>query len=177
MTRIKDTSKMRICGIPISVFDNLNDFDYASLYPSIYRQFNLGPNTQIGMVYIDDHINEHENRQRDKTYSRGGQFFEDFQSHVWLEVGTRWFNLADFTELLHDVQQFFKEVCMPTYGLKVYDPNGYIDPMYIANGPLPHVGMIFDDDNIHIDKYVLFDYNKAMEWRNYATSHPNQRFE
>lgn len=27
MTRIKDTSKMRICGIPISVFDNLNDFD------------------------------------------------------------------------------------------------------------------------------------------------------
>jgi hypothetical protein len=35
MTRIKDTSKMKIGGIPISVFNNLNDFDYASLYPSI----------------------------------------------------------------------------------------------------------------------------------------------
>ena len=33
--RVSDVSKIRLGGIPISVFANLNDFDYASLYPSI----------------------------------------------------------------------------------------------------------------------------------------------
>lgn len=35
MVRINDHSKIRLGGIPIQVFNNLNDFDYASLYPSI----------------------------------------------------------------------------------------------------------------------------------------------
>ena len=35
MLIIKDISKIKIGGVPISVFNNLNDFDYASLYPSI----------------------------------------------------------------------------------------------------------------------------------------------
>ena len=175
MDRIKDTSKIRIGGIPISVFNNLNDFDYASLYPSLYRQYNLAANTQIGMIIIPEQINNHENRQRDMAYSRGGQFLEDFQSHVWLEVATRWFNLADYTTLVHDVEEFFRTVMMPMYGLRIYNNEGHIEPIHFCDSNLPSFGIYFDND-IRVEHYEKFDNEKARMWIKHATTNPNQLF-
>lgn len=178
--RVKDVSKMKIGGIPISVFENLNDFDYASLYPSIYRQFNLAPNTQIGMIIIPEQINEHENRQKDPAYSRGGQFLEDMQSHVWLEICTRWFNLANFTELVSDVEEFFTSVAMPIRGLKLRDENGMIIPMIFYDDykdkKLMKFAMEFDYEEYVEPRYIPFDIEKANMWRNYATANINQQF-
>lgn len=149
---------------------------YASLYPSIYRQFNLGPNTQIGMIIIPDQISDHENRQKNPAYTRGGQFIEDFQSHVWLEVGTRWFGLADVTELIRDTNEFFTNIVSPMYGLRVHDDNGLINPIYFYDDTKPHFGMVFDHDDIRPECFVPFDMNKAKEWRANATANPNQSF-
>ena len=150
---------------------------YASLYPSIYRQFNLAANTQIGMIMIPDQINNHENRQQDPTYSRGGQFLEDFQSHVWLEVGTRWFGLADFTTLVFDVEYFFKNIMMPMYGLRLYNKNGLREPMFFMDvqEKRPSFAMYFDDD-IRVEHYEPFNVEKAEVWRKYAAANLNQQF-
>lgn len=155
---------------------------YASLYPSIYRQFNLASNTQIGMILIPEQISMHENRQKDPTYSRGGQFLEDYQSNVWLEFGTRWFGLANFTELVHDVEEFYTHFVMPNYGLKVFDKSGYIMPMFFMDckedyKPLISPMEFFDEDKYKRPVcYIPFDVEKAKRWRENASSNINQSF-
>lgn len=128
------------------------------------------------MIYIPDQISEHENRQNSPTYTRGGQFIEDFQSHVWLEVGTRWFNLADLTQLIRDIKEFFSNIMSPMYGLTAHDENGMINPIYYCDESKLHFPMVFDDDNVHPEEFVPFDYNKAKEWRAHAEAVPNQSF-
>ena len=177
MDRIKDTSKMKVGGIPIRVFENLDDFDYSSLYPSIYRQFNLAANTQIGMIQIPEQISEHENRQKDPTYSRGGQFLEDFQSHVWLEICTRWFGLANFTDLVKDVERFFTTIIMPSRGLRIHTVDGKIMPMFFMEeeSSYPIYPMIFDSDIVE-EHFEHFNREKAEVWRKYAVANINQQF-
>ena len=148
---------------------------YASLYPSIIREFNVAAHTQIGMIIIPEQISEHENRQHDPTYSRGGQFLEDYRSYQWLEICTRWFGLANFTELVHDVEKFFTTIAMPMYGLRTYDRNGHIQPMFFTEKKLPSFGMYFDDD-IRVENYYAFNYDEARMWREYAAANPNQLF-
>lgn len=50
--KTNDYSKLRINGRAIWVCDNLQDFDYKSLYPSILLEFNIAPNTQEGKIEI-----------------------------------------------------------------------------------------------------------------------------
>ena len=50
--KTNDYSKLKIDGIPIMVCDNLDDFDFKSLYPSDMIEFNIAPNTQIGRIHI-----------------------------------------------------------------------------------------------------------------------------
>jgi hypothetical protein len=129
------------------------------------------------MIQIPEQISIHENRQGDATYSRGGQFLEDFQSHVWLEVGTRWFGLADFTTLVHDVETFFKTIMMPAYGLRMYDNQGHKQAMFFMDvqEKRPSVAMYFDDD-IRVEHYEPFNREKAEVWRKYASANINQQF-
>ena len=149
---------------------------YASLYPSIIREFNVAAHTQIGMIIIPDPISIHENRQHDPAYSRGGQFLEDFRSHQWLEIGTRWFNLANFTELVNDVIVFYTEIAMPMRGLRLYNPDGTIQPMHFCTKPnLPQCVMIFEED-IRTEHYEHFNFDTARMWRENAIQNPNQLF-
>ena len=143
-----------------------------------YRQFNLAPNTQIGMIQIPEQINSHENRQKDPTYSRGGQFLEDFQSHVWLEICTRWFGLADFTQLVHDVEYFYMTFVMPNYGLRLHTSDGKIMPMFFMKEEkaYPVSPMIFDINDTVNECYEPFDKEKAEVWRKYAAANINQQF-
>lgn len=129
------------------------------------------------MILIPEQISNNENRQNDPTYSRGGQFLEDMQSHVWLEICTRWFGLANFTELVKDTEIFFKTVAMPTYGLRLYNNEGKIEPMFFmeTQKKVPIFPIYFDDD-IRVEHYEPYNMEKAEVWRKYASAHLNQQF-
>ena len=178
--QVNNYSKFRIYGRPISVFANCDDFDYSSLYPSVIRQFNIAPNTQIGMVIIHDAVFANENKSNLDNWTRSLAFMEDLQSRVWLEFCTRWFHLPNYTELYHEVELFFKTKAIPVNGLRYRDRNGLIIPMDFFDtnyNKMAQAPMIFDDTRRSIsDGYTVPDLDRWESWRSYATEHPNQQF-
>lgn len=104
-----DYSKLKIDGRPIWVCDNLQDYDYKSLYPSIMLEFNIAPNTQIGRIIIPEKVYEHENTYRieEEKYSRGGEFIENMVTDNTIEFCKRWFHLAGIEEFLSDINEFY----------------------------------------------------------------------
>lgn len=178
--QVNNYSKFRIYGRPISVFANCDDFDYSSLYPSVIRQFNIAPNTQIGMVIIHDAVFANENKSKLDNWTRSLAFMEDLQSRVWLEFCTRWFHLSNYTQLYHEVELFFKTKAIPINGLRYKDRNGLIIPMDFFNNnynEMAQTPMIFDDERRSVsNSYIVPDLNRWESWRAYATEHPNQQF-
>lgn len=173
--QLSNHPKLMIYGRYIDCCDNGIDLDYASLYPSIIREFNIAPNTQIGMIIIDRVFNSFENIRSNNTVA--GAFVEDIQSQVWMEFCTRWLFLADYATLYHEVERFFTEMVNPMYGLKSYTRDGLIIPVTFVNQDLPISPVEFDiDQPIYPDIYVKPDWNKWKETREYATQHPNQQF-
>lgn len=175
--QVNDFSKIRIYGRAVDVFNNLDDFDYASLYPSIIRQFNIAPHTQIGMLLIDKKVHDKENKRRLENWTRASAFMEDFQSQVWLEICSRWFGLADYATLYHEVEDFFNTMMNSVNGLRLYNRDGLIDPMIPYHTGFIEDGMIFDDTRRQVqDIYVMPNLARWEEWRNAATAVPNQQF-
>lgn len=127
-THNNDNAKIRINGRPVSIYDNLDDFDYKALYPSITSEFNMAPNTIIAHLTIPEIVNEFENRfNRDAIkYKREGQFMEDLQSHVWLEFFHRWFKLASYREMYDDVIEYYSKIKLPVGDLQIHDQYGRI---------------------------------------------------
>lgn len=110
-TKLNDYSKIKIGEYAINLLDNTVDFDYASLYPSLLREFNMAPNTQIGMIEIDSPIWDGENRRHDLTgYYRSGEFLENLQSRQYLLFCNRWLNLGTFMNVYHDIEEYFKTI-------------------------------------------------------------------
>lgn len=101
-----DYSKMKINGVPINVANNLDDFDFKSLYPSTAIEFNISPNTQIGKIIIDHKVHDKENMFKYDKYCPGGQFIEDFRSQNIIEFSHRWLHLANYSEFLQDMDEF-----------------------------------------------------------------------
>lgn len=167
--------KITIFGRPINCCDNSIDLDYASLYPSLIREYNIAPNTQIGKLIITGIEFTHLESVRSNN-SVVGAFMEDIQSQVWLEFGSRWFNLADFAQLCKEVEWFFTNVMNPIHGLRLYDRNGKIDPMFEVKPKLIESAMEFFDKPMIEDVYIPADYDKWKEWRDHATEVPNQQF-
>lgn len=99
-------SKIKVNGVPINVANNLDDFDYKSLYPSVMREFNIAPNTQIGKIIIDQEVHENENPFKYDKYCRSGQFLEDFRSGNIVEFCHRWLHLANYEEFLEDMKEY-----------------------------------------------------------------------
>lgn len=93
--------------IPINVMHNGNDFDYKALYPSLIREFNIAPHTQIGMIQILNTIYQDENPLNDPKFQRAGCFIENLASHNYIEFGHRWFNLGTYKEVLNDIYEYF----------------------------------------------------------------------
>lgn len=133
---INNYAKMVINSVPITCYNNLDDFDFKSLYPSLAREFNLAPNTQIGRLQIPEQVWPGENLHEDDSafsLSREGLFMENLQSHVYLIMCHRWFNLADFETLMSDVREFFTTQMIPR-SQHVYDQmfnDGYIHPIFV----------------------------------------------
>ena len=104
-----DYSKLKIDGRPIWICDNLQDYDYKSLYPSIMLEFNIAPNTQVGKIEIPNKVYKFENLYgiEEEKYSRGGEFIENMVTDNIIEFCNRWFNLANYQEFLEDIDEFY----------------------------------------------------------------------
>lgn len=104
-----DYSKLKIDGRAIWICDNLQDYDYKSLYPSIMLEFNIAPNTQVGRIIIPQKVYEHENVYHidEEKYSRGGEFIENMVTDNVIEYCKRWFHLAGFQEFLEDIDEYY----------------------------------------------------------------------
>ena len=108
--KVGDYSKLRLNNIPIRVYDNLDDFDYKALYPSIEREFNMAPNTQIGKIQLPYKVHDKEGHLPSEKFkfNRSREFSEDFTSKDWLEFGSRWLHLATYEELLDDIDEYIR---------------------------------------------------------------------
>lgn len=109
---ISDKNKVHIKGQPIMKFLNANDFDYKALYPSLLREFNMAPHTQVGMIKFDDSPFE------DPPFLKiqpGGTFNENLASYNFIEFAHRWMNLANVEEVLEDFEEYFTKYRTPMY--------------------------------------------------------------
>ena len=109
---ISDKNKVKIKGSPIDKFLNANDFDYKALYPSLLREFNMAPHTQIGMVQFKDPPYKDPDFLR---ISPGGTFNENLASYNFIEFAHRWMKLGDVEEVLDDLDEYFTLYRTPLY--------------------------------------------------------------
>lgn len=129
-TKTNDYSKIKIGGRSIMVTDNLQDYDYKSLYPSIMGEFNIAPNTQIGRIDIDHTVWNGENGYNNPKYSRGGEFIENMVTDNSIEFCKRWLHLAGIMEFIEDMKEYESKLL---YGAQ-YN-NGYYkkDGKFVQN--------------------------------------------
>ena len=128
-------SMKKINGTPILVSDNNIDFDYKSLYPSITCENNMAPNTQIGMIEISRKVHNKEHismyssgdikDEIDAKYSRSGEMLDNLMSDNIIEFCYRWLHLANYSQLLQDVSEF-------------YNKNGYRIPLDYNRNSIIH---------------------------------------
>ena len=112
-TLVSDNAKVKVNGFPIKVYRNANDFDYKRLYPSLTQEFNMAPNTQIGMILIDQPIYEYENPNRDPKYCRAGAYIENLASGNYLDFAHRWLHLGDYKEVYEDIAEYWTRIKTP----------------------------------------------------------------
>lgn len=122
--KTNDYAKMTIGGVPVNLFNNLDDYDYSSLYPSIMREFNIAPHTQIGRIIIETQIYLQENPFNNEYFTRGGAFIEDIQSHNYLSFGHRWLGLANYSTLMNDVMDFFTNIANSIRPVSIFNSDG-----------------------------------------------------
>ena len=141
-------SKLKQNGEILNIMDNMVDFDYKSLYPSIDRENNMAPNTQIGKLIIEDKIYELENPYNMEFYYRGGRFMMDYSSGNYLEFGKRWFNLASIREFMDDCIEYFNTVKLPYTPFDEYI-DGNISVISHINPSIQDIGInpFYHDDN------------------------------
>lgn len=94
---------LRMLGLKQSstLFDNMVDFDYTSLYPSIIRLFNIYKATIIGQLVLDkSSITKRELRNVDDKYNRGAKYLDDLELNEALHFCHRWLNLPNSLNVL-----------------------------------------------------------------------------
>lgn len=148
---------------PTLLANNVIDFDYSSLYPSIILENNLAPNTQIGKIIIEDPTNpnktfsleEHQDMYSSSDeiarYSRGGEFLENLMCNNPLEFGRRWMHLGDIHQVIEDMKEY-------------YQFNGYTgmpmnndDIVYFVKDSMVDVVTIEDGQYMMSKQVVAFD--------------------
>jgi hypothetical protein len=104
-----DYSKLKIDGRAIWICDNLDDYDFKSLYPSITLEDNISANTQVGKIIIPEKVYEFENPYGidENLYSRGGEFAENLITGNIIEFCRRWMAFAGIMEFIQDINEFY----------------------------------------------------------------------
>lgn len=130
-------------GVKTGLINNLDDFDFKSLYPSLIHQFNLALNTMIGKIIIDDKVYDKENEFNLKIFDRGSKFIEDYITQNILIFCSRWLNLANYNELCDDVEEYIHSNTL--YNNRLYDYNGNLIPIKLL------------DDSNKLNEHILFN--------------------
>lgn len=107
-THNSDYAKLKQDGETYNIVDNCDDFDFKALYPSTTRENNMASDTIVGKILITDPVHKYENPYHEEMYDRGGQYVEDLITGNSLEFGRRWLHLANFRELIQDVNEYFQ---------------------------------------------------------------------
>lgn len=119
-----DNSKMMVNGRSVMLFNNLVDFDFTSLYPSIMREFNMSASKQLGKIIINDTDSYGE------KVDDGGLFIEDLISHDYLSFGHKWLGLPSFEEMNREITSLFSSGRVElTQPFKVYKNGTIVDPV------------------------------------------------
>lgn len=126
--KLSDYSKMKINNIPVMIFDNLDDYDFRRLYPSILQTLNAAPNTQIGKIKLPYKVHDKEGHipSENFKFNRSREFSEDFTSKDWLEFASRWLHLANYSELLDDIEEYIRNEII---FVRRYSKEGLIIPV------------------------------------------------
>lgn len=103
--KLNSFSMVKINNFPVRLFDNLDDYDFKSLYPNLIRQFNISVSTQIGRLIIPEGL-EGENKYNNQYYTRAGRYIEDYASRNHLTFGKNWLGLGTFEQLYDDVCEY-----------------------------------------------------------------------
>ena len=161
---VGDYSKLYINGQPCMIFDNIIDEDYKALYPSDDMQGNMAPNTQIGLIEMNNQVWSNENILKDPDYWRAGEFVDNLVCQNIIMVANRWLSLASFKEfVLQDLIEYAaaNNIDLTTFN-KVFElkflPFEYLNDL--KQDPFEYgelkVNPFIEDGNIFKDKYQDF---------------------
>ena len=101
----------------------LNELLFASLYPDIIHQYNIGHNTMIGKLIFDDPIDPMENKFNNDIFNRSRWFIEDLVSGDYLDFCQRYMGLPSYEFMVDMIRTYFTEVENPGRGLRYVDPS------------------------------------------------------
>ena len=138
---LSNVSKDKSNSLSIMKFNNVNDFDYKSLYPSIIKWGNMSANTMIGMINIP---NAKFKDSKDLEMTDGGTYIENLTSYNFIEFCHRWMGFANIDEILKDIEEYYTKYRTPIYkslkGDKELDKNkkviAYIKKPFIIDMPM-----------------------------------------
>lgn len=116
-----DTYRIKIKNFVLNMIRNGDDFDFKSLYPSTALQNNIGHNTQIGRIIIDEKPFYNEDPFKIKDYNRGGQFIEDFTSQNIIEFCKRWLGFGGYTDVMNDLEEYINLIRGNSYRIGFFD--------------------------------------------------------
>lgn len=158
---VSDYAKIKINGKAVDIFNLLDDFDFKSLYPSIDREFNEAPNTLIGLIKPEiENVTNSVFKER-ANESTGGNFLEDIHSRNWLEFCTRWFFMADYSELIDDVNEYYSTIKNPAQALRRYNYDGSAIGTIKENRDKPVPGLIYIDG---VEKGLDYYYSRGDKY-------------
>ena len=164
-THNSDYAKVKENGQIYNLVDNSDDFDFKALYPSTTREHNMASDTIIGKILIDDPVHKYENPYHEEMYDRGGQYIEDLVTGNALEFGRRWLHLANFNELLMDIEEYFNtHIPMGNRQYNMYDiTTGMMKPFIVrpdAPKDLLYKPFVFLEDGELMKPFQVFDQSK-----------------
>lgn len=167
-THNSDYSKVKGKNQIYNLVDNSDDYDFKSLYPSIDREFNMAPNTQIGKIYIDDKIHDLENVFNDEFYDRGGHYVSDLLSANYVEFCHRWFNYPNIKEWIKILRYYFGTIEAPTSRplsnlFAVYN-HSKLDPRAFEYESKDTRAFLYMPDEIDYSKYLNIIGGRSYGW-------------
>lgn len=120
------------------------------------------------MTIIPNQIHDKEDRRHTDHWSRSGTFMEDFQSHQWLEFGSRWFNLPNYEQLVNFIRNLFMTKIRPTNLIGFDNTTGSLYfPVIIRENYQPVIFYPPMSQELQ---------NSLKEWKDYVAQNPNQSF-
>lgn len=162
-THTNDYAKMIINGRASMIAENLMDYDYKSLYPSITIENNMSPNTQIGMIIIPDKVYNNENSVGRDPYSRSGEYIDNLISGNIIEFCKRYFHLAGYEDMINDLFEYFSiKGNISSAPLNWFDDNGRYTAIYESNDCNKYNAIVIDDGDWKLKavmNYGKYNYN------------------